>query len=100
MNHYDDVDRVVGAGVQAPWPGALYNRPVVIHSHARTGSLVRSVMPDQTLDGFSGNYCCMGSTDSFGLPLSGTDEASVGSTIAKGLLVGAAIAGMAFFFSR
>lgn len=71
VKHYeDDVDTVTTAGVQAPWPGALYNKPVVIHSHASTGMLRRSYMPEQNLDGFSGHYC-MGSTDSFGMPLQG-----------------------------
>lgn len=97
MRHYDtDTDLVVGSGVQAPWPGALYNMPVVIHSHARTGSLVRSVMPDQTLDGCSGHYC-VGSLDSFGMPLSGTDQdSSATKTILTGVLVGAIVVSLAY----
>ena len=95
MRHYDtDTDLVVGSGVQAPWPGALYNMPTVIHTHAQTGSLVRSVMPDKTLDGFSGHYCSVGSVDSFGMPLSGLDPTV--ETVAKGLLVGAFVAGLIY----
>ena len=82
MKHYDtDTDLVVGAGVQRPWPGALYAKPVVIHSHAKTGALRRSYLPEKTLDGFSGHYCgCdgLGSTDSFGMPLQGFGEGSEG----------------------
>ena len=73
MRHYDtDTDLVVGAGVQAPWPGALYNKPVIIHSHSSHGALRRSYLPEKTLDGFSGHYCGVGSTDSFGMPLGST----------------------------
>lgn len=102
MKHYDtDTDLVAGAGVQAPWPGALYAKPVVIHSHAHTGALRRSYLPEKTLDGFSGHYCGVGSTDSFGMPLSGTEDgSSPGGTLVKGLLVGAVIAGFAFLFSK
>ncbi len=72
MKHYDtDTDRVVGAGVQAPWPGALYSMPVVIHSHAQTGALRRSYHPEQSIDGFGQHYDHIGSTDSFGMPLQG-----------------------------
>ena len=75
MKHYDtSTDLVVGAGVQAPWPGALYNKPVIIHSHASHGALRRSYMPEKTLDGFSGHYCGVGSTDSFGMPLGSAPE--------------------------
>lgn len=95
MKHYDtDTDRVVGAGVQAPWPGALYNMPVVIHSHAQTGSLKRSYMPEQTLDGFSGHYCGMGSTDSFGMPLQGFGDMM--SSWKTWAMVGAAAAALYF----
>lgn len=77
MKHYDtDTDLIVGAGVQAPWPGALYNKPAVVHAHSHRGALRRSYMPEQTLDGVSGHYCGMGSTDSFGMPLAGAIEAS------------------------
>lgn len=65
-HHYDgdDSDNVVNAGVQPPWPGALYMKPVNLHTHASTGRLRRSYMKGQNLDG-------LGSTDSFGLPLQG-----------------------------
>lgn len=78
MKHYDTStdDLVVGAGVQAPWPGALYNKPVVIHSHSSHGALRRSYLPEKTLDGLSGHYCGVGSTDSFGMPLQGLGETS------------------------
>lgn len=72
MKHYDtDTDLVVGAGVQAPWPGQLYNMPVVIHTHAQTGSLKRSYHAEQPIDGFGQHYDHVGSTDSFGMPLQG-----------------------------
>jgi len=75
LKHYDtSTDLVVGAGVQAPWPGALYNKPVVIHSHSSHGALRRSYLPEKTLDGLSGHYCGVGSTDSFGMPLQGLGE--------------------------
>lgn len=89
-HHYDtDTDLVVGAGVQAPWPGALYNKPVIIHSHSSHGALRRSYLPEKTLDGFSGHYCGVGSTDSFGMPLQGLDESQ------KSALSTAAIVGIA-----
>ena len=97
MSHYDtDTDLVVGAGVQAPWPGALYNKPVIIHSHANHGALRRSYLPEKTLDGFAGHYfgCCgdvagLGSTDSFGMPLQGLEE-SQKSALSIAAMVGVA----------
>lgn len=97
MKHYDPVfdtnrDLVVGAGVQAPWPGALYAKPVVIHTHAHTGALRRSYLPEKTLDGVSGHYCGagLGSTDSFGMPLQGWGDSISPMNIALGLGVAAA----------
>jgi hypothetical protein len=96
MKHYDtNTDLVVGAGIQPPWPGALYNKPVVIHSHAHHGALRRSYLPEKTLDGFSGHYCGMGSTDSFGMPLQGFDFASVSPTK---IAVGVGVAALALYF--
>lgn len=68
--HYDgdDSDAVVTAGVQPPWPGALYMKPINVHTHASAGRLRRSYMKSQNLDGFGAG---LGSTDSFGLPLQG-----------------------------
>lgn len=108
MKHYDPAfdtnrDLVVGAGVQAPWPGALYSKPVVIHSHSKHGALRRSYLPEKTLDGFSGHYCCgdvagLGSTDSFGMPLQGFDFASMSPTkIAIGV---GAVAVAAYFLLK
>lgn len=107
MKHYDpafdtDRDLVVGAGVQAPWPGALYNKPVVIHAHSQRGALRRSYLPEKTLDGFSGHYCGMGcglgSTDSFGMPLQGFSLSDVSPTkIALGL---GAVALVAYFLTK
>jgi len=102
MQHYDPVldtntDLVVGAGIQAPWPGALYNKTAVVHSHAHYGALKRSYLPDQTLDGVSGHYCGagLGSTDSFGMPLQGFDFASVSPTK---IAVGVGVAALALYF--
>lgn len=106
MKHYDtDTDRVVGAGVQAPWPGALYSKPAVVHAHSQRGALRRSYLPEQTLDGFSGHYfgCCddvagLGSTDSFGMPLQGFYFASVSpAKIALGV---GAVAVAAYFILK
>jgi hypothetical protein len=95
MRHYDtDTDLVVGAGVQAPWPGALYNKPVIIHSHASHGALRRSYLPEKTLDGFSGHYCGVGSTDSFGMPLQGLDE-SQKSALSTAAMIG--VVGLALY---
>jgi hypothetical protein len=100
MRHYDtDIDRVVGAGVQAPWPGALYNKPAVIHSHANTGALRRSYLPEKTLDGFAGHYCAcgeLGSTDSFGMPLQGFGIGEDGLSLKTLAVVGAAAAALYF----
>ena len=94
-HHYDtDTDLVVGAGVQAPWPGALYNKPVIIHSHASHGALRRSNLPEKTLDGFSGHYCGVGSTDSFGMPLQGLDE-SQKSALSTAAMIG--VVGLALY---
>jgi hypothetical protein len=94
-HHYDtDTDLVVGAGVQAPWPGALYNKPVIIHSHASHGALRRSYLPEKTLDGFSGHYCGVGSTDSFGMPLQGLDE-SQKSALSTAAMIG--VVGLALY---
>jgi hypothetical protein len=103
VKHYDPAfdtnrDLVVGAGIQPPWPGALYNKPVVIHSHAHHGALRRSYLPEKTLDGFSGHYCgCdgLGSTDSFGMPLQGFDFASMSPTK---IAVGVGVAAIAAYF--
>lgn len=101
MKHYDtDTDRVVGAGVQAPWPGALYNKPVVIHSHAHHGALRRSYLPEKTLDGFSGHYCGMGSTDSFGMPLQGFGPFGAEGISLKTLAVVGAAAVALYFVVR
>jgi hypothetical protein len=90
VSHYDtDTDLVVGAGVQAPWPGALYNKPVTIHSHSSHGALRRSYLSEKTLDGLSGNYCGVGSTDSFGMPLQGLEE-SQKSALSIAAMVGVA----------
>jgi hypothetical protein len=101
LKHYDtDIDLVVGAGVQAPWPGALYNKPVVIHAHSQTGALRRSYLPEQTLDGFAGHYCGagMGSTDSFGMPLQGIDFSSGVFSLKTLAVVGvAAVAAVALY---
>ena len=95
MRHYDtDTDLVVGAGVQAPWPGALYNKPVIIHSHSSHGALRRSYLPEKTLDGFSGHYCGVGSTDSFGMPLQGLDE-SQKSALSTAAMIG--VVGLALY---
>jgi hypothetical protein len=91
MKHYDtSTDLVVGAGVQAPWPGALYNKPVVIHSHSSHGALRRSYLPEKTLDGLSGHYCGVGSTDSFGTPLQGLGETPSMSATSIALTAGVA----------
>lgn len=105
MSHYDtDRDLVVGAGIQAPWPGALYNKPVVIHAHSQRGALRRSYLPEKTLDGFSGHYfgCCgdvagLGSTDSFGMPLQGFDFGASPAKIALGV---GAVAVAAYFLLK
>jgi hypothetical protein len=91
MKHYDtSTDLVVGAGVQAPWPGALYNKPVVIHAHSSHGALRRSYLPEKTLDGLSGHYCGVGSTDSFGMPLQGLGETPSMSATSIALTAGVA----------
>jgi hypothetical protein len=99
VKHYNtDRDLVVGAGVQAPWPGALYNKPAIIHTHASHGALRRSYLPEKTLDGFSGHYCgCdgLGSTDSFGMPLQGFMSED-GKVNWKAVGIAAALAGAAF----
>lgn len=99
MKHYDtDRDLVVGAGVQKPWPGALYAKPAVVHTHAHTGALRRSYLPEKTLDGFSGHYCgCdgLGSTDSFGMPLQGFMSED-GKVNWKAIGIAAVLAGAAF----
>jgi hypothetical protein len=91
LKHYDtSTDLVVGAGVQAPWPGALYNKPVVIHAHSSHGALRRSYLPEKTLDGLSGHYCGVGSTDSFGMPLQGLGETPSMSATSIALTAGVA----------
>lgn len=88
--HYD-VDRVVNAGVQPPWPGELYMKPVNLHTHAATGLLRRSYMPNQNLDG-------LGSTDSFGLPLQGLDD-NKDNQSKTGLIAFIALAAFAIAFT-
>jgi hypothetical protein len=98
MKHYDtSTDLVVGAGVQAPWPGALYNKPVIIHSHASHGALRRSYLPEKTLDGFSGHYCGVGSTDSFGMPLQGLGDTSAKPMSATSIALTAGVAALALY---
>lgn len=69
----------------------------MIHSHASTGLLRRSYLPEQNLDGFSGHYCGMGSTDSFGMPLQGFAPFGADGISGKTLAV-VGVAALALYF--